>query len=68
MGLFQTSFYCVELIANSNNQGFAQRFNNFTVFPDFIVLFTENDKEFNSLKQILFSSDIKKNMPDYVYN
>ena len=65
--LFQITFYTVEIIAESNGQGFIQRFYNFTVFPDYKELFDYNNRQLGLLQNHLLAPEIKKNMPADVF-
>ena len=66
--IFQISYYAKEIIADDNNQGLAQRFSNFKVFPEFLDLLNSNDDELNVLRRVLLTPEVKINMPLTVFD
>ena len=63
LDLFQIYYYTIEIIADANNQGLSQRFDNFTVFPEFLEMLNRKDAELTVLSKVLQSSEIKNNLP-----
>ena len=68
VNIFQISYYAVEIIADSNNQGLGQQFENFDVFPEFLELLNNNDEELNMLRRVLLTPEVKNNMPAAVFD
>ena len=66
--IYQISYYAIEIIADSNSHGLFQRFDNLSVFPDYMKLYKNNDYQLTVLRGVLLESDVKKNMPQEIFD
>ncbi|OMJ65764.1 hypothetical protein SteCoe_37652 [Stentor coeruleus] len=65
--LTQASYFSLEIIANNKNQDLANRFSNFTIFPEPEMLFEKLITELSGISQVFLNPSYKKNTPKNVW-